>query len=77
MEASYQWRNAAGRIYSAGQKTSLMRELTAWVIDHTIAQLSDWRDQGFLFPSQLISPPVIFLDPISLRSLNRNCGGVS
>lgn len=28
------------------EKTSLMRELTAWVIDHTIAQLSDWQSRG-------------------------------
>jgi len=28
------------------EKTSLMRELTAWVIDHTIAQLSDWQNRG-------------------------------
>lgn len=32
------------------EKTSLMRELSAWVIDHTIAQLSDWRDQGLSLP---------------------------
>lgn len=27
-----------------------MRELTAWVIDRTIAQLSEWRDQGLTLP---------------------------
>lgn len=32
------------------EKTSLMRELSAWVIDHTIAQLSDWRDRGLSLP---------------------------
>ncbi|AVF38117.1 sensor domain-containing diguanylate cyclase [Rahnella sikkimica] len=28
------------------ENTSLMRELTAWVIDHTIAQLTVWRSRG-------------------------------
>lgn len=32
------------------EKTSLMRELSAWVIDHTIAQLSAWRRQGISLP---------------------------
>uniref|UniRef100_UPI0034D4519B EAL domain-containing protein n=2 Tax=Kluyvera TaxID=579 RepID=UPI0034D4519B len=32
------------------EKTSLMRELTAWVIDHTIAQLSDWKSRGLSLP---------------------------
>lgn len=32
------------------EKTSLMRELTAWVIDHTIAQLSDWQSRGLSLP---------------------------
>lgn len=32
------------------EKTSLMRELTAWVIDQTIAQLSDWQSRGLSLP---------------------------
>lgn len=32
------------------EKTSLMRELTAWVIDHTIVQLSAWRSRGLTLP---------------------------
>ncbi|MDO2296121.1 EAL domain-containing protein, partial [Escherichia coli] len=32
------------------EKTSLMRELTAWVIDHTIVQLSAWQSRGLSFP---------------------------
>ena len=32
------------------ERTSLMRELTAWVIDHAIAQLSLWRDRGISLP---------------------------
>ena len=32
------------------EKTSLMRELTAWVIDHTIAQLSAWQSRGLSLP---------------------------
>lgn len=32
------------------EKTSLMRELTAWVIDHTILQLSAWQSRGLTLP---------------------------
>lgn len=32
------------------EKTSLMRELTAWVIDHTIVQLSAWQSRGLYLP---------------------------
>lgn len=32
------------------EKTSLMRELTAWVIDHTIVQLSAWQSRGLSLP---------------------------
>ncbi|HHS9528842.1 TPA: sensor domain-containing phosphodiesterase [Raoultella ornithinolytica] len=32
------------------EKTSLMRELTAWVIDHTIVQLSAWQSRGVSLP---------------------------
>ncbi|WP_368893585.1 sensor domain-containing phosphodiesterase [Kluyvera ascorbata] len=32
------------------EKTSLMRELTAWVIDQAIAQLSYWQSRGFYLP---------------------------
>lgn len=32
------------------EKTSLMRELTAWVIDHTILQLSAWQSRGLSLP---------------------------
>lgn len=39
-----------GKFIPLVEKTSLMRELTAWVIDHTIAQLSAWRDRGLSLP---------------------------
>ena len=32
------------------EKTSLMRELTAWVIDRAISQLSYWQSRGFYLP---------------------------
>ncbi|WP_447887097.1 sensor domain-containing phosphodiesterase [Serratia fonticola] len=32
------------------ERTSLMRELTEWVIDHAITQLSQWRDRGISLP---------------------------
>lgn len=32
------------------EKTSLMRELTTWVIDHTISQMGTWRDRGIYIP---------------------------
>ncbi|MDH8276065.1 EAL domain-containing protein, partial [Klebsiella pneumoniae] len=32
------------------EKTSLMCELTAWVIDHTIVQLSAWQSRGVSLP---------------------------
>lgn len=32
------------------EKTSLMRELTQWVIDHAIEQLRHWRDQHLYLP---------------------------
>lgn len=32
------------------EKTGLMRELTAWVIDHTIEQLSIWRGKDIFIP---------------------------
>lgn len=32
------------------EKTSLMRELTAWVIDHAIVQLRAWRDLELFIP---------------------------
>ena len=32
------------------EKTSLMRELTAWVIEQAIAQLSYWQSRGFYLP---------------------------
>ncbi|MBP1000621.1 EAL domain-containing protein, partial [Serratia fonticola] len=32
------------------ERTSLMRELTEWVIDHAITQLSQWRDRGIPLP---------------------------
>lgn len=32
------------------EKTSLMRELTEWVIDHSIMQLSTWQGRGITLP---------------------------
>ena len=39
-----------GKFIPLVEKTGLMRELTAWVIDHTIAQLSAWRRRGLSLP---------------------------
>lgn len=39
-----------GKFIPLVEKTSLMRELTAWVIDHAIAQLRAWRGRGLSLP---------------------------
>lgn len=55
-EALVRWKHPTngeilpGEFIPLVEKTSLMRELTAWVIDRTIAQLSEWRDQGLTLP---------------------------
>lgn len=55
-EALVRWRHPKkGEILPAKfipliEKTSLMRELTTWVIDHTIEQLSVWRVHGLSLP---------------------------
>lgn len=55
-EALIRWKHPVhgemlpGEFIPLVKKTSLMRELTAWVIDHTIAQLSAWRDRGISLP---------------------------
>lgn len=55
-EALIRWKHPTngemlpGEFIPLVKKTSLMRELTAWVIDHTIVQLSAWRDQGLSLP---------------------------
>lgn len=55
-EALLRWRHPEkgevlpGEFIPLVEKTSLMRELTAWVIDHAIAQLSAWQSQGLSLP---------------------------
>lgn len=55
-EALVRWKHPTngevlpGEFIPLVEKTSLMRELTAWVIDRTIAQLNEWRDQGLTLP---------------------------
>lgn len=55
-EALIRWKHPTngevlpGEFIPLVKKTSLMRELTAWIIDHTIAQLSAWRERGLSLP---------------------------
>lgn len=56
VEALLRWKHAThgevlpGLFIPLVERTSLMRELTGWVIDHAIAQLGLWRDQGISLP---------------------------
>ncbi|PKE29459.1 sensor domain-containing phosphodiesterase [Rahnella sp. AA] len=56
VEALLRWKHAEygevlpGLFIPLVERTSLMRELTGWVIDHAIAQLSQWRDRGIFLP---------------------------
>ncbi len=55
-EALIRWKHPTngevlpGEFIPLVEKTSLMRELTAWIIDHAIVQLSAWRDRGLSLP---------------------------
>lgn len=50
-----------------------MRELTAWVIDHTIVQLSAWQSRGVSLPVSINLAASDFQDQISAMSWNRKC----
>ncbi|MFO6299053.1 sensor domain-containing phosphodiesterase [Rahnella selenatireducens] len=56
VEALLRWKHSEhgevlpGLFIPLVERTSLMRELTEWVIDHAITQLSQWRDRGILLP---------------------------
>lgn len=82
-EALVRWKHPTngevlpGEFIPLVEKTSLMRELTAWVIDRTIAQLSEWRDQGLTLPVSINLAASDFSRPDFAEELEQKLRNVS
>jgi EAL domain-containing protein (putative c-di-GMP-specific phosphodiesterase class I) len=69
VEALLRWRHpqlgniSPATIVSLAEKTSLMSEITQWVIKKVIAQLKSWRSQGITLPVSINVTVSDFLVP--------------
>ena len=83
LEALLRWKHPVegeippGRFIPLAVGTSLMAELTDWVIDSTIRQLQRWAEKAFICRSRLTSASPISAVPASPIAGRSDCCAVA